>query len=293
MKNMYKKTMYIGEQKITYLQSIPNLNLFNRKQPCILFLHPFALDSTIWQYQWDYFQDKYLLIAPDLPGFGGSLSKSNVTLEPKYYQTIITAFIQKNKLKKIIVVGNSLGGAVALSVLVSLSNIIHGAILIAPLSRSALDFGVLKRLAILFTKMPKVFNASQMIAPWMPIKNMLRLFFSLSFEKSFKALETINFKEKLISFYENQIALDNFFSVSRNLTKWSMLNTILPEIYIPVSLIWGEKDRVLPIQSGYELHSKLSNSTFTTIPDIGHLPQVESPKFVNEAILSLIKKIHF
>ncbi len=46
---------------------------------------------------------------------------------------------------------------------------------------------------------------------------------------------------------------------------------------IPVLILWGESDNVLPIKIGRELHSKLSRSALSVLPDAGHVPHWERP----------------
>lgn len=62
------------------------------------------------------------------------------------------------------------------------------------------------------------------------------------------------------------------------------------KIRCPVSILWGEKDEWIPLETGKRLHSAIPNSTFAVVPNAGHLAQLENPDFVHkkiEAFLSL------
>ena len=48
--------------------------------------------------------------------------------------------------------------------------------------------------------------------------------------------------------------------------------------------LWGEHDRQARPQSGRALAERLPGSRFDLIPDSGHLPQVEQPERVAEAV---------
>ena len=47
---------------------------------------------------------------------------------------------------------------------------------------------------------------------------------------------------------------------------------------IPILIIWGEKDRWIPLSVGERLASILPNAELTVYPDLGHIPMEESPQ---------------
>jgi pimeloyl-ACP methyl ester carboxylesterase len=46
---------------------------------------------------------------------------------------------------------------------------------------------------------------------------------------------------------------------------------------IPVLIVWGESDAVLPLGNGRKLHSKLSKSVMSVLTGTGHVPHWERP----------------
>lgn len=57
-----------------------------------------------------------------------------------------------------------------------------------------------------------------------------------------------------------------------------MLHKWLHRLKMPVQLIWGDKDQVMPLPHGYELRKLIPNSELIIMTDCGHLPQLESPR---------------
>ncbi len=57
---------------------------------------------------------------------------------------------------------------------------------------------------------------------------------------------------------------------------------------IPTWVIWGEADRIVPMEVGQEWHRKIRGSFFRTLPQCGHLPQKECPedliRYLNESL---------
>lgn len=60
-------------------------------------------------------------------------------------------------------------------------------------------------------------------------------------------------------------------------------------IRCPVSILWGEDDPWIPLLRGQTLHRAIAGSQFRTLPGIGHLPQLESPGMVAEALLCALQ----
>lgn len=66
------------------------------------------------------------------------------------------------------------------------------------------------------------------------------------------------------SLMDSQTALDDLDTPIRTLTK-------------PVTLIWGEKDRIIPTSTGHAFQKLLPHSRYVELKDCGHLPQKECP----------------
>ena len=46
---------------------------------------------------------------------------------------------------------------------------------------------------------------------------------------------------------------------------------------LPILLIWGDQDRIIPVAHGYAAHDALPGSRLEVLAGVGHFPQVESP----------------
>lgn len=66
------------------------------------------------------------------------------------------------------------------------------------------------------------------------------------------------------------------------------LETKAAEIRVPVELVWGEEDGVLPLDYGRRLASLLPNARFHPLPRCGHMPQVHCPRMLERLLLELL-----
>ena len=46
---------------------------------------------------------------------------------------------------------------------------------------------------------------------------------------------------------------------------------------LPVLIIWGERDPIIPVAHGRAAHAQLPGSRLEVFPDAGHIPMQESP----------------
>ena len=49
------------------------------------------------------------------------------------------------------------------------------------------------------------------------------------------------------------------------------------QIQVPVLLVWGEKDAMIPVGNAADYVRELPHSKVVTFPDLGHVPQEEAP----------------
>jgi pimeloyl-ACP methyl ester carboxylesterase len=113
-------------------------------------------------------------------------------------------------------------------------------------------------------------------------------------------------KQAALTFYDDlidEVLLDNIMDVIsspsrlRNVlaitrdTHEFTVEEFLPEISHEVLLIWGKNDEITPPEVAREFHQKLPNSRLRWIDKCGHAPMMEHPKtfalFLNEFLLEL------
>ena len=62
------------------------------------------------------------------------------------------------------------------------------------------------------------------------------------------------------------------------------LDSVLSQVQVPTTIIWGEQDKIFPITCAYDLHMGIANSELVLLPDVGHLPQLQTSAKVAEII---------
>ena len=199
----------------------------------------------------------YQVFMPELPIYSASLLDTNV----KFFAKYINTFIKKLGLKKVILVGNSLGGHVAL---------VHAKLF--PLNTKAL---VLTGSSGLYE------NAMGDTYPrrgdYDFIKNKTQnVFYSpeiASKEVVDEVFEAVNDRRKVLK----------ILAVAKSAIRHNMAKD-LPKISIPTALIWGENDSVTPPEVAKQFNKLLPNSKLFWFEKCGHAPMMEHPEKFNNTV---------
>lgn len=67
-----------------------------------------------------------------------------------------------------------------------------------------------------------------------------------------------------------------------------VLDGRLAEVAVPVDLLWGESDQVMPLAYAERMLAELPRARLTTLPRCGHVPQQECPAAFAEALGKLL-----
>ena len=64
----------------------------------------------------------------------------------------------------------------------------------------------------------------------------------------------------------------------------SAINKLHLSSGLPILLIWGDQDRIIPVAHGYAAHAAVPGSRLEVLSGVGHFPHVESPTAVVEIL---------
>lgn len=238
----------------------------------ILLLHGF--DSSILEFRrlLPLLSQHHQTWAIDLLGLGFTERPQNLNLNP---QAILTHLYEAWKTlinEPIILVGVSMGGAVALDFTLAYPQLVKKLILInsaglkpnPPISK--LMFPPLGFLATSFLRNPKV---RQKITETAYYDNIWA---------SADALACSNWHLGVPGWDRGLIS----FTKSGGYGDFSQR---LPEIKVETLIVWGENDQILGTDDAHKFHKLIANSQLKWIPKCGHVPHLEWPGITADYIL--------
>ena len=209
-----------------------------------------------------FFKDKgFKVLMPVLPIYDLPILKTSV----RELSNFLDRFIKFKKIKKFVLIGNSLGGHIALYY-TKIFNRANGLVLTGSsgLYEKGMGSGYTKRgdYNVMKKKVEEVFYD-----PRVANKELVD-----------EVFETVNDRNKLIK----------ILAMAKSAIRHNMAKD-LPKMKLPCLIIWGKNDNVTPPDVGIEFNNLLPNSDLVWIDKCGHAPMMEHPEKFNEILLDWLK----
>ena len=199
----------------------------------------------------------------DLKLFEGSLLKVSV----KKLSDYLYQFMKHIKVKKAILLGNSMGGHIGLIFNKEYPEMVKGLILTGSsgLFENSMGDSFPRRgdYEYIKTKTEEVFYDPK--------------------------VATKELVDRVFKIANNRISVLKLLGYAKSAIRHNMAEDI-PNFNIPVCLIWGDHDKVTPPHVAEEFHKLLPNSELNWIPLCGHAAMWEHPKKFSEIVLRWLKK---
>ncbi len=273
----YQEFLYQGQIRIKYRQRQQG------QAQTLFFIHGFGAGSHYWRDLEEHFSKNFNTIALDLKGFGYSDKPLDGNYRLSDQAALVTSFLEAKDLRQVILVGHSLGGAVALlSALQQPAGRIIGLILVDPATygQPLPDFMKLLRLPVLGLLLPAL------LPPDLQVKRMLSMVFA----------EKTKITPAMIQQYVEYLQMPGAAAAMRETAKeiyWEDLDGVRAKtaaLNLPVLIIWGDRDQVLPPDSGRRLQAEIKGAELVLIPGSGHNPHEENPAATVAAMASFLQR---
>ena len=225
--------------------------------------------------------------AIDLPGFGGSSKPARGAYDAPYFARAVLDYMEAVGLERAHLVGNSMGGRIALEVALTDPDRAITVSLLAP----ALAFRKRRELVPLV----KLMRPELAAIPHPVREARVRAFFWGLFARP-ERLDPASADVAADEFcrtYRSRAARIAFFAALRNIYLdaphgerglWSRLAGLRP----PALFVWGDSDRLVPVGFSRHVSDAVPSARQVILPECGHVPQVELAQRTNSLIRSHI-----
>lgn len=232
--------------------------------------------ALVWSGVIPQLAERYHVVTFDLPGFGRS-GKQNILYSPLFYAKFIKWVVGRYAMKRpLIIMGHSLGGAVALCyaathpenlrrlILIDVSGIVHR----VPFSQHIME------------------NIPEKHKGWRKIPFKL---FGEIMKNALGAAEVPERSDDIDNILKSPDRRRQFLNAdSQRIAGLALANfdfsELIYRIKIPAVIIWGANDTITSVRTGKLLAHILPKSQLNIIPDTGHNIIREKPKYFNQLI---------
>ena len=255
------------------------------KGPPILLLHTIRNRLEYSYKVSDLLKKKYTLYLLELPGFGDSPININTKYDQEFFTNCVVDFIKENKLKNLIIAGESIGAVLSATTAVKLPKIVNKIFLFNPYDYDNY-FGEGISRANLFAKfilfnisLPIVGSFFSSLENKIILKNILRGGF---FDIKCLSNEYLNL---LCSSIKKNGYTYHFRNVLKNYKSWTEAKKLYNKIKIPVGLVYGDNDWANENNKN-DTKGFFDLASYNIIKDCGHFSFLEKPKEVSEILSS-------
>ena len=240
----------------------------------LLLIHAFPLDRTMWGAQVAGLQLHYRVIAPDLRGFGHSSEADGDAVSMEQYAADLRALLDSINVKQAVIGGLSMGGYIALAFVAQYPDRVKGLILAN--TRALPDSDEARQTRVANAARAREEGLNFLIESMAP-----------------KMLGTTAKPEAFIA-VRSMMAHQRSNGISSALLGMAARpdrTALLPFIKAPTLIITGSADVLIPAADSEAMHRAIGNSTLVTVPDAGHLSNLDKADAFNDAVRAFYAKV--
>ena len=246
--------------------------------PPIILLHGYTASVYVWRLVAPLLaKSKHRVIALDLPGFGYSEKPAWFDYSIVTQARVVSRFMDTLGIGRATVVGSSYGGAIAATLALDYAARVDKLILADAVINDDVRRHPLLRLA-------SIPGIGEVITPYLVESRMFHKY------RMRRTVSPANFglvtSERVENIRRPLAAADGHRSVLATSRHWNA-KRIERDAYLidhPTLLIWGEDDKVIPIENAHKLYDSILHSRLVVLKNCGHLPQEEKSELFADLV---------
>jgi len=254
--------------------------------PPVILIHGLGASAEIWSANIGALASRHRVYVPDLPGFGRTEKPERMDYGPGAYSRFVRDFMAALGIGRAALVGHSLGGGVALRVILDDPGRVDRLILL-----SSAGIGREVSLPLRIASLPcfdRIF-----FKPPLPV--FTRFLHRLVFDP---ATITGEFARLYYEMFFQPSSVRAFTGILRSIAtlrgaRPGVLEPIregLGTITAPTLVLWGRQDRILPVNQALDAAGRIPGARLHVFEHCGHMPNVEYPEEFNRLVLDFLKE---
>ena len=249
-----------------------------RGEPVVL-IHGLGNNCLVWRRVIPTLARVRRVIVPDLPGFGHSEPARGGGPQLLAYIATVSELIEKHaRGRPVVLVGNSIGGAVALRIALDRPELVDRLVLVDP---AGVGKGIPEwwQLIRIYPVLRVVASPALAVTP----RSMLRRVIGLAY-RTMAFADPAAVSDLTVRSLANRIdtgeKLLRFLAIARDVIDSfeGEVQAHEHELACPVLVIWGREDRLVPLHDALALLERIEHAELRIVDGAGHLPHLERPR---------------
>ena len=237
--------------------------------PVVIALHGIVDSLRTWDEWAEKMIPHYRVIRMDIPGFGLTGPVTDGVYSKEMFIHFLDTFMTELKIENCILVGNSLGGAIAWNFAIQFPQKVNQLILIDPAG-----YPIEIPWPLNLTEMPGIRHIASLITP--------RWIYQMSLKQVFGNPSLVT-DQVIDRFYElnlrpgNRDALVAIMDALKKLNHDPAFSQRISELSVPTLLIWGKNDAWIPVSHVPRWKQAVPGIHTIVYENAGHVAQMEIP----------------
>ena len=233
--------------------------------PAIILLHGFGASLHTWEAWAEALSARYRVIRFDLPGFGLTGADPTGDYTDARAEVVLAALMDQLRVQRAVLVGNSMGGRIAWSFAASHPTRVSRLVLISPdgFASPGVAYGQAIGEPMTARLLPYVLPTPLLRASLAPAYG-----------------DPQRLTEDVVIRYRDMILAPGVRDAVLARMQQVVLEDPVPVLHtlrLPVLLLWGEQDRMIPVANAADYLAALPDARLVVLPGLGHVPQEEAP----------------
>lgn len=246
--------------------------------PPLVLVHGLLVSHLEWLDVMPALSERFRCIALDLPGHGSSAkpSEAQFPYTREAYAGVVYELIRHLGLDKAHVCGHSLGGAISLTFAADHPERVD--------RLAVLDSAVYRFTLPLKGRLPLLPGIGPLVFKRLYGRSLFRDYFA---NDVFNGHEGLN-AERVDRYYDDfnsRAGRNAGYAALRNTLDTASIEAKIPRVQAPTLVIWGEEDRLVPVNLSHRLVREIDGAKLEIIAGSGHAPNEERPDEVAPLLL--------
>jgi len=247
-----------------------------REAPSIVLLHGFGSSLHTWDDWAAELQTAHRVIRFDIPGFGLTGPDPSGDYTEERAQAVILALMERLGVERAAVIGSSMGGRIAWRFAAAHPERVTKLVLMAPdgFASPGLDYNRPPNVPMLMRVLPYTLPEGMLRGTLTPAYGDPKVVTQPLFERYRDMMLAPGVRQAIVDRMGQHILLPP--------------EPILATIRMPVLLLWGGQDRMVPVTNAQDYLRALPNARLVTFSTLGHVPMEEAPAETAAAVRAFL-----
>lgn len=236
-----------------------------RTAPAVFLLHGFGSSLQTWDAWSDALSTDHRVIRFDLPGFGLTGPDPTGDYTDARAMQVLAALMDRLGIAHASLIGNSMGGRIAWEFAAANPTRVDRLVLISPdgFASPGIEYGKAAEVPLMVRMLPYVLPTA-----------LLRMSLAPAYA------DPAHMTGAMVQRYRDMLLAPGVRDAVIARMRQVVLTDPVPRLrglHVPVLLLWGQKDAMIPVSNAADYRAALPDSTLAILPDLGHVPQEEAP----------------